>query len=136
MENVIQKCGIEENFLKIINVALNEYVENAIICGNKYNITKEVLIKVQMKQSELSFSFTDNEAGFDYDSFLQQNTERILKSGLLTIKLLGKYLYFWKNGSQIFYVADVPFSFSARDRRMDVLQQSQQTVVKNSHFSI
>ena len=136
LENVMQQCGIKEDFLGIMSVPLMECVENAIIHGNKSEIGKKVLVEVQLKQSKLLFSITDEGQGFDYDSFLQQNIETAQKSGLLTLKMLTEELSFAKKGSQVFYTVDVPFSFSANDKRIDVLQQSQQSVVKNSHLRI
>lgn len=136
LENIMQQCGIKEDFLGIMNVALNECVENAIIHGNKSDINKKVLVEVQLRQSKLLFSVTDEGQGFDYDSFLQQNIEQSQKSGLLTVKMLTENLSFEKNGAQVFYTVDVPFSFSAGDKRMDVLQQTKQTIVKNSHLRI
>ena len=136
LDVVMQQCGIKEDFLGVMNVPLHKCVENAIIHGNKCDKNKKVLIEVQLKQSELLFSITDEGAGFDYDSVLKQNIEHSPKSGLLIVKMLTKNLSFAKNGSQVFYTVDVPFSFSAGDKRMDVLQQSQQSVVKNSQMRI
>lgn len=136
LENIMQQCGIKEDFLGIMSVALNECVENAIIHGNKSDISKKVFVEVQLKQSQLLFSITDEGQGFDYDSFLKQDIEHAQKSGLLTVKMLTENLSFTRNGAQVFYTVDVPFSFSAGDKRIDVLQQSQQTVVKNSHLRI
>ncbi len=136
LENVMQQCGIKEDFLGIMSVALNECVENAIIHGNKCDISKKVLVEVQLKQSKLLFSITDEGQGFNYDSFLQQNIEQSQKSGLLTVKILTEDLSFARNGAQVFYTVDVPFSFSAGNKRVDILQQSQQAIVKNSHLNI
>ena len=136
LENIMHQCGIKEDFLGVMTVALNECVENAIIHGNKCDTTKKVLVEVQLKQSELLFCITDEGKGFDYDSFLQQNIEFAPKSGLLTVKMLTKNLSFSKNGSQVLYTVDVPFSFSAGDKRINILQQSQQSTVKNSCLSI
>ena len=135
LENVMQQCGIKEDFLGIMSVPLNECVENAIIHGNKCDIRKKVMVEVQLKKSQLLFSITDEGQGFDYNSFLSQNIEHSIKSGLLTAKMLTENLDFAKNGSQVFYTVDVPFSFSFGDRRMDVLQQSQTTLVK-SHLGV
>ncbi len=136
LENVMQQCGIKEDFLGIMSVALNECVENAIIHGNKCDISKKVLVEVQLRQSKLLFSITDEGQGFNYDSFLQQNIEQSQKSGLLTVKILTEDLSFARNGAQVFYTVDVPFSFSAGNKRIDILQQSQQAIVKNSHLNI
>jgi serine/threonine-protein kinase RsbW len=136
LENIMQQCGIEEDFLGIMSIPLMECVENAIIHGNKNNIDKKVFVEVELKQSKLLFSITDEGQGFDYNSFLQQNIEHSQKSGLLTVKMLIENLSFAKNGSQVVYAVGVPFSFSMGDKRIDVLQQSQQSAVKSSQMRI
>lgn len=136
LENVMQQCGVKEDFLGIMSVPLMECVENAIIHGNKSDISKKVLVEVQLKQSKLLFSITDEGQGFDYDSFLQQNIEQSQKSGLLTVKMLTENLSFAKNGAQVVYSVDVPFSFSKGDKRIDILQQSQQSTVKSSQVRL
>ncbi|MDR0367767.1 MAG: ATP-binding protein [Bacteroidales bacterium] len=133
LESVMQQCGIREDFLGLMSVPLNECVENAIVHGNKCDSSKKVLVEVQLKQSKLLFSITDEGSGFDYDYFLQQDIEQAQKKGLLTVKMLTENLDFAKNGSQVIYALDVPFSVSAADRRADILQQSKQAAEENAY---
>ncbi|MDR1181007.1 MAG: ATP-binding protein [Bacteroidales bacterium] len=135
LENIIQQFEIKDDFFGILNVPLNECVKNAIIHGNGCNPDKKVLIEVYVEQSKLFFSITDEGVGFDYNSFLQQSVECLKNNGLFLVEMLTENLSFAKDGAQVSYEIEVPFSFSAGDKRVDILQQSQ-VRVENSKAKI
>jgi serine/threonine-protein kinase RsbW len=135
LEGIMQQFAIREDYFGVLSVPLNECVMNAIIHGNKCNEEKKVLIEVYFEQSKLLFSITDEGEGFDYNPFLQQGIEQSKNNGLFLVKLLSEEFSFTKNGSQVSYKMDVPFIFSMGDKRMNILQQSQ-NIVKNSRMEI
>jgi serine/threonine-protein kinase RsbW len=135
LEDIIQRFEIKSDFLGILNVPLNECVKNAIIHGNRCNPDKKVLIEVCFEQSKLLFSITDEGKGFDYGSFLQQSVEHLKNNVLFLVKILTENLSFAKDGAQVSYEIEIPFSFSTSDTRVDILQQSQ-VFVENSKMKI
>jgi serine/threonine-protein kinase RsbW len=125
VDNVMQQFGIKEDFSGIISVPLRECVENAITHGNKCDKSKKVNVEVRLEKSELSFSVADEGQGFDYNSFLQKGIEQHKKNGLLKVKLLTKDLSFSKNGSQVSYKVNVPFSLPINNERVSILKHPQ-----------
>jgi len=125
LDKIMKQFGIENEFAGIVKIPLYECVENAIVHGNKCDKTKKVNVDVQLEKSKLLFSVTDEGQGFDYSSFLQKNLEHHKKNGLFKVKLLTDDLSFSKNGSQVSYRLNVPFSLPANNERINVLQQSQ-----------
>ena len=134
LDDVMQQFGIADDFLGVLSVPLRECVENAIVHGNKYDKNKKVNIEVQLDRSDLSFSVSDEGKGFDYNSFLRKRTEQHKKNGLLKVKLLTNDLSFSKNGSQVSYKMNVPFSLPVNNERVDVLKQPQKVCLKAEHY--
>jgi serine/threonine-protein kinase RsbW len=135
LEDLMQQLGIEDAFFGVLSIPLNECVKNAIVHGNRCDKSKKVLIEVQIKKSELLFSITDQGSGFDYEFVQQKRFEQQTQNGLMMVELLTENLQFSKNGTQVSYTVDIPFSFCANDKRIDVLQQSR-PVSKKKHIQI
>jgi len=135
LDNIMQQFKINEDYLGILNVPLNECVKNAIVHGNKCDKNKKVNIEVHQEKSELLFSITDEGHGFDYDSFLQQTIEQRNANGLSLVEMLTDDLSFSKDGSQVCYTVSVPHSLPENNERIDVLQQSYE-VAKKPQFRI
>jgi serine/threonine-protein kinase RsbW len=135
LDNVMQQFGVDDGFSGIVKMPLYECVENAIVHGNKCDKSKKVHVDVQLDKSKLLFSVTDEGQGFDYSSFLQKNLEHQKKNGLFKVKLLTDDLSFSKNGSQVSYKGNVPFSLPTNSERIGVLQQSQK-VAENVYASL
>jgi serine/threonine-protein kinase RsbW len=131
----MQHFGIKEDFLGILSVPLNECVKNAVIHGNKCDKTKKVVIEVQLKKSKLCFSVSDEGEGFDYESVMKTTPEQQEKNGLCIVKMLAQNPTFSRNGTQISYTIDVPFSCdkNRQNQRAEALLQSQISV-KNSQI--
>ena len=135
LDDVMQQFNVKDDFLGIMSVPLQECVKNAMVHGNKCDKNKRVNIEIQCKRSKLQFSVTDEGQGFDYDSFLQKKTEQHQGNGLLLMKMLTEDLSFSKNGSQVSYKVNVPFSLPINRKRINVLRQSQD-VVKKAHAEV
>ena len=137
MEDVMRQFKIEEDFSGILSVPLNECVKNAIVHGNKCNKDKKVNVEIQCEKSKLFFSITDEGQGFDYNSFLQKKIEQRTENGLLLVEMLTEDLSFSKNGSQVSYKVNVPFSLPANNERIGVFKQAQKTAaVKNIRMTV
>jgi len=125
LEGIMQSFGIKDAFLGILSLPLIECVKNSIIHGNKMDKNKKVSIDFQIKDSKLSFSVADEGEGFDYGKFLNHCDDDIEKTGLFILNKLAEEVIFLKNGSQVSYKVDVPFSINSPVDRMAVLQQKE-----------
>jgi len=84
---------IPDSIIYNILIAVTEAVNNAIIHGNKQNITKQVLIKLLANIHELVIEVTDEGSGFEIDSLADPRIpENLLKAngrGVFIIKELS-----------------------------------------------
>ena len=123
LESIVQHFGIKDDFAGILNLPLVECVKNAIIHGNKMNKHKTVVVDFQIKESKLSFTVTDEGQGFDYETILTHCDNAPEKNGLFIVNRLAEDIAFSKNGSQVSYKVNVPFSVSSPVNRAAILQQ-------------
>ena len=123
LEGIMLDFGIKEGFFGMMSVPLIECVKNGIVHGNKMDENKKVTIDFQIKESKLSFTVTDEGQGFDCENFLKHCSDDMEKKGLFVINKLAEDVTFFKNGSQISYKIDVPFSLNSPVNRMAILQQ-------------
>ena len=123
LQSIMQHFGIKEDFLGVISVPLIECVKNGIIHGNKMDGNKKILVDFQVSESKLSFTVTDEGQGFDYENALKQCDDDIEKRGLFILCRLVEELTFLKNGSQVSYKINVPFSVNSPVNRAAILQQ-------------
>ena len=108
-ENLIEKLAEKYNFgddiIGNISVSVIEAVSNAILHGNKGDITKIALLEYSIEGSLLTFTVRDEGEGFNMDLVpdptLPENRENIKGRGLFLIKHLADHVYFENNGSII-----------------------------------
>ena len=123
LESIMQDFGIKEDFLGILSLPLIECVKNGIVHGNKMDKNKKVTVDFQIKESKLSFAVTDEGQGFDFEKSLKDCDSDATKNGLFILKKLVEDIRFLKNGSQVSYKVDVPFSVGSPVNRTAILQQ-------------
>ncbi|MCL2131886.1 MAG: ATP-binding protein [Lentimicrobiaceae bacterium] len=123
LEGIMLHFGIKEDFLGVLSLPLIECVKNGIVHGNKMDKNKTVAVDFQVKESKLSFTVTDEGQGFDYENFMKNCGETVGKNGLFVLNKLAEEVTFLKNGSQISYKIDVPFSINSPANRTAILQQ-------------
>ena len=67
LESKFAKAGVDPSIMTDIAISVSELVNNAIIHGNKSDISKQVDVRFSITQSELKIAVTDQGAGFDAD---------------------------------------------------------------------
>jgi len=106
-ENLIDRLADEFNIGDItygnISVCVIEAVSNAIIHGNKNEVTKIVLLSYKQDNGVLEFTITDEGKGFDLDKVpdptLPENLESFKGRGIFLINHLADEAVFSDNGS-------------------------------------
>jgi len=123
LEGIMQDFGIGEEFFGVMSVPLIECVKNSMMHGNKMDENKKVSIDFQIKEAKLLFTVTDEGQGFDYEKTLASCADAAEKTGLFLLTALAEEVTFSKNGAQVSYKIDVPFSINSPVNRMAILQQ-------------
>ncbi len=105
IEELCQKCCINEDSYGNMLVALTEAVNNAITHGNKYNPKKKVNLDFKTNGKEISFIVKDEGNGFDYnhvpDPTLPENINKLNGRGVFLMKTLADEIKFEENGSSV-----------------------------------
>ena len=138
LEGIMQHFGIKEDFFGVMSVPLIECVKNGIIHGNKMDTTKNLTVDFQIKESQLSFTVTDEGQGFNYENFLKYYNNDTKGKGLFILSRLAESVTFLKNGSQVSYKINVPFEINSPVNRTAILQQKanveEEIQAKIQHF--
>lgn len=95
IENLKNEFNIDENKFINIQIAVSEAMINAIVHGNKEDITKKVLIKIIIKERTIEIIIKDEGKGFNFEKIPDPTKdENILKEhgrGLHIIKSLSDH---------------------------------------------
>ena len=68
INSLCEELGVDETHYGEILIAMTEAVNNAIVHGNKLDISKMVEIQVSTNGPVLEFRIADQGPGFDYDN--------------------------------------------------------------------
>jgi serine/threonine-protein kinase RsbW len=92
---------IEEHYGDIL-IAMTEGVNNAIVHGNKLDVTKSVSVEYEKRGKNLFFRITDEGAGFDYENLpdptAPENLERPNGRGVFLMRNLADECSFEDDG--------------------------------------
>ena len=92
---------IEEHYGDIL-IAMTEGVNNAIVHGNKLDVTKSVSVEYEKRGKDLFFRITDEGAGFDYENLpdptAPENLERPNGRGVFLMRNLADECSFEDDG--------------------------------------
>jgi serine/threonine-protein kinase RsbW len=92
---------IEEHYGDIL-IAMTEGVNNAIVHGNKLDVTKSVSVEYEKRGNQLFFRITDEGAGFDYENLpdptAPENLERPNGRGVFLMRNLADECSFEDDG--------------------------------------
>lgn len=98
-------CNLDQDVYDNILISLTEAVNNAIIHGNKLNVSKFVDIHCKETNTEVIISISDEGPGFDHnnlkDPTLPENLECCGGRGVFIMKQLCDQLRFLDNGRTI-----------------------------------
>lgn len=91
----------EDDYAKIL-ISVVEAVNNAIIHGNKSDVSKNVLIHYSYNNKTAVYTITDCGQGFDYehvpDPTAPENIEKICGRGIYLMRLLSDKIEFSNEG--------------------------------------
>lgn len=125
VEEVCDMYNIFNTYFANINLAVTEAVENAIVHGNKGDITKKVRLEFESLNAGLVFRISDQGDGFDpslvSDPTIDDNSQA--GRGLYLMRSLSDNLNFLNNGSTLelhFEIASINRE-TTLDRRRQLL---------------
>lgn len=88
-----------------VSMSVIEAVNNAILYGNKLDISKHVRFIVERKDDRLFVTIKDEGQGFDFNNIpnptLPGNIEKAAGRGLFLMKTLSDEIIFEDNGSKV-----------------------------------
>lgn len=94
-----------------ISVSVIEAVNNAILYGNKLDVSKYVYFIVSRKDDRLFVTIKDEGEGFDFnhipDPTLPRNVEKVAGRGLFLMTTLSDEIIFEDNGSKVTLIFDL-----------------------------
>lgn len=105
IDNARSGFEISDDIYGNIMIAVTEAVNNAILHGNKLDVSKNVTLELEQFESALTFTVSDQGKGFDYhelpDPTLDENLEKIGGRGLFLVKHLCDEVKFNDLGTSI-----------------------------------
>ena len=105
VEEVCDEYKVSADHYGNILVGLTEAVNNAILHGNKNDLSKKVTIEFKPKNGMLSFLVKDEGAGFDHtiipDPTNPENIEKPNGRGVFLMGHLADNVVFHDNGSKV-----------------------------------
>ncbi len=105
IEEIADKYHVAEDTFANMMTCLNEAAINAIIHGNKLDITKKVIINAEVDTKRVIWTVTDEGDGFDYnhlaDPTAPENLENLTGRGVFIIKHLADQYIFNASGNEI-----------------------------------
>src|SRR4051812_20042981 len=106
IEDVCQVYGVNEDCYGNMLIAVTEAVNNAIFHGNKGNSDKFVRIGFESDENMLTFSITDEGAGFDHanlpDPTDPENLDKVSGRGVFLMRQLSDSIKFEDEGRRVF----------------------------------
>lgn len=107
VNQIVADFGINDEIYGNILISLTEAVNNAILHGNKEDLSKKVVIKLVDKnpQNQIAFQISDDGPGFDFDQLPDPTApENIMKlggRGVFLMQQLSDDIAFMDNGSTV-----------------------------------
>ena len=105
IDEIKAEYNIQEECYGNMLVAVTEAVNNAIQHGNKYDADRKVNIAYEVDADQISFTVTDEGAGFDYlnipDPTDPDNLEKPTGRGVFLMKHLADQIIFSDNGKVV-----------------------------------
>lgn len=72
---IAARCGIPEEELHRVGIAIREAMVNAVVHGNRYNRNKRVYFRVHTNPEAIAITIGDEGGGFDPDALPDPNAE-------------------------------------------------------------
>lgn len=105
IEEIADKHNVAEDTFANMMTCLNEAAINAIMHGNKLDISKKVIVNAEVEPKRIIWTVTDEGEGFDYDHLADptapENLENLTGRGVFIIKHLADQCIFNTAGNEI-----------------------------------
>ena len=101
-EELFERENLSEELHGNVSVSISEAVNNAILHGNKSDLSKLVRLNVNLDENKLAIEVIDQGSGFDYDNLpdptAPENLEKETGRGIFIIRNLSDELEFEDEG--------------------------------------
>jgi serine/threonine-protein kinase RsbW len=88
-----KRCGVSEDDLHRVGMAVREAMVNAVVHGNKYNRNKKVHFRIERTSSEFVVTIGDEGQGFDPESVPDPNEgDNVLRQSGRGIMLMRAFV--------------------------------------------
>ncbi len=105
IDNVKERFRLNDDIYGNIMVSVTESVNNAIHHGNGQDASKNVSIRLELNQNQVTFAITDEGSGFDYhnlpDPTAPENIDKLGGRGIFLMKHLADAVHFNQEGRQV-----------------------------------
>jgi serine/threonine-protein kinase RsbW len=105
IDEVCADLHINEDFYGNVLIAVTEAVNNAIVHGNKMNLSKQIEVVCEPAEKEILFQITDQGSGFDFknipDPTAPENIEKPNGRGIFLMKHLADEVCFFESGKKV-----------------------------------
>jgi serine/threonine-protein kinase RsbW len=106
IDSVCQSIGVHEDVYGNVLIAVTEAVNNAIIHGNKNDVSLNVGLNVFDAPVSFCFNVADTGNGFDYDSLpdptAPENIEKENGRGVFLMRNLADEVVYNESGNQVY----------------------------------
>jgi serine/threonine-protein kinase RsbW len=106
IDSVCQSIGVHEDVYGNVLIAVTEAVNNAIIHGNKNDVSLNVGLNVFDAPVSFCFNVADTGKGFDYDSLpdptAPENIEKENGRGVFLMRNLADEVVYNESGNQVY----------------------------------
>ncbi|MFN5983642.1 MAG: ATP-binding protein [Fluviicola sp.] len=106
IDSVCQSIGVHEDVYGNVLIAVTEAVNNAILHGNKNDVSLNVGVNVFDAPVSFCFNVSDTGNGFDYDSLpdptAPENIEKENGRGVFLMRNLADDVVYNETGNQVF----------------------------------
>jgi serine/threonine-protein kinase RsbW len=111
IDDVSNQYNLHSDVYGKILLAIVEGVNNAIVHGNKLDLSKKVALEYQVTDKSVEFIITDEGSGFEYSSIpdptLPENIEKTHGRGIFLMNHLADNIEFYNNGSKVKLIFDL-----------------------------
>lgn len=105
IESFTTRFALPSKLFGKISLSVIEAVNNAILSGNKQDVSKRVTVIAEKEDDRFRVTVTDEGEGFDYtnipDPTLPDNIDKIAGRGLYLMKTLSDEIIFENNGATV-----------------------------------
>ena len=111
VDEISEQCRLSSDLYGKILIATIEAVNNSIVHGNKFDISKTVDVGVQISDNSIHIYVKDQGVGFNYedvpDPTKPENLENVSGRGVFLMKNLADDIIFNDNGSHVELVFNI-----------------------------